>query len=69
MACSGRTATTKAMGKGSTQVQHLVQTEVPVRLLEEWLQMWTRENRIPGPMRVELRPHTAGSELLSLNAD
>ncbi len=33
MACSGRTATTAAMGKGSTQVQHLVQTEVPVRLL------------------------------------
>ena len=29
MACSGRTATTNAMGKGSTQHQHLVQTEVP----------------------------------------
>ncbi len=29
MASSGRTATTKAMGKGSTQFQHLVQTEVP----------------------------------------
>ena len=27
MASSGRTATTKAMGKGSTQVQHLVETE------------------------------------------
>ena len=67
MASSGRTATTKAMGKGSTQVQHLVQTEVPVRLLEEWLQLWAQENRIPGPMRAELRPHTAGSELLSLN--
>ncbi len=67
MACSGRTATTKAMGKGSTQVQHLVQTEVPVRLLEEWLQLWTKENRIPGPLRAELRPHTAGAELLALN--
>ena len=67
MASSGRTATTKAMGKGSTQVQHLVQTEVPVRLLEEWLQLWAQENRIPGPLRAELRPHTAGSELLSLN--
>ena len=42
MASSGRTATTKAMGKGSTQVQHLVQTEVPPRLLEEWLELWTR---------------------------
>ncbi|TWU28392.1 Malate synthase A [Bythopirellula polymerisocia] len=67
MASSGRTATTKAMGKGSTQVQHLVQTEVPVRLLEEWLQLWAKENRIPGPMRVELRPHSAGSELLSIS--
>ena len=37
MAASGRTAATKAMGKGSTQHQHLVQTEVPTRLLEEWL--------------------------------
>ena len=26
---AGRTATTKAMGEGSTQHQHLVQTEVP----------------------------------------
>ena len=33
VASSGRTATTKAMGKGSTQVQHLVQTEVPPSLL------------------------------------
>src|SRR5204863_6921756 len=40
MASSGRTATTKAMGKGSTQVQHLVQTEVPRKLLAEWLEMW-----------------------------
>ena len=37
-AASGRTATTKAMGKGSTQHQHLVQTEVPPKVLEEWLQ-------------------------------
>ena len=66
-ACSGRTATTKAMGKGSTQVQHLVQTEVPVRLLEEWLQIWSKLNRVPGPLRAQLRPHTAGSELLALN--
>jgi isocitrate lyase len=55
------------MGKGSTQVQHLVQTEVPVRLLEEWLQIWAKLNRVPGPLRAQLRPHTAGSELLALN--
>ena len=42
MASSGRTAATKAMGKGSTQFQHLVQTEVPTRLLEEWLAEWSK---------------------------
>ncbi len=65
-ASSGRTATTKAMGKGSTQVQHLVQTEVPVRLLDEWLVLWAKHHHLPGPLRARLRPHTAGSELLSL---
>jgi isocitrate lyase len=66
MASSGGTAATKAMGKGSTQHQHLVQTEVPTKLLEEWLAMWTQHHQIPGPLRVGLRPHTAGSELLEL---
>jgi len=66
MASSGRTAATKAMGKGSTQFQHLVQTEVPTKLLEEWLAMWTEHWVYPGKMRVELRPHTPGSELLEL---
>src|SRR5438093_5220026 len=66
MAASGRTATTKAMGKGSTQHQHLVQTEVPPRLLEEWLALWSAHYQLPGPLEVELRPHRAGSELLEL---
>jgi isocitrate lyase len=66
MAVSGRTAATKAMGKGSTQHQHLVQTEVPTRLLEGWLATWAAEWGMPGPIRVELRPHTAGSDLLEL---
>ncbi len=66
MASSGRTATTAAMGKGSTQVQHLVQTEVPVRLLDEWLELWAECHHLRGPFKAELRPHTAGSELLSL---
>ena len=65
-ATSGRTATTMAMGKGSTQHQHLVQTEVPKKLLEEWLSLWTRHYDLPGPLRVQLRPHRAGSELLEL---
>ena len=66
MASSGRTATTKAMGHGSTQHQHLVQTEVPTRLLEDWLKIWTETNKLPGALRVELRPITAGAELLEL---
>ena len=66
MASSGRTAATKAMGKGSTQFQHLVQTEVPTKLLEEWLVEWRKCCDYPTKIRVQLRPHTAGSELLEL---
>jgi isocitrate lyase len=67
MASSGGTAATKAMGKGSTQHQHLVQTEVPTRLLEDWLGSWTKHHQLPSGLRVMLRPHTAGSELLELS--
>ena len=66
-AATGHTATTKAMGKGSTHVQHLAQTEVPPRLLEEWLDLWRGKYDLGDRMRVELRPHVAGSELLELN--
>ena len=66
LAASGGTAATKAMGKGSTQHQHLVQTEVPTRLLEEWLAVWGSHWDRPGRARVELRPQTAGSDLLEL---
>jgi isocitrate lyase len=69
MATSGGTAATKAMGKGSTQHQHLVQTEVPTKLLEEWLATWTRTHQMApshASLRVQLRPHTAGAELLEL---
>ena len=67
MASSGRTAATKAMGKGSTQFQHLVQTEVPTKLLESWFEIWAQHYAVEGPLRIRLRPHTAGSELLELN--
>lgn len=63
---SGRTATTKAMGKGSTQFQHLVQTEVPPKVLEEWLELWRKQHDVAQKLKVQLRPHTAGSELLEL---
>lgn len=65
-ASSGRTATTKAMGKGSTQHQHLVQTEVPRKLLEEWLAMWSGHYQLKDKLRVQLRPQRAGSEVLEL---
>jgi isocitrate lyase len=65
-AISGRTATTKAMGKGSTQFQHLVQTEVPPKVLEEWLELWRAKYPAIGKFKVALRPHTSGSQLLEL---
>jgi isocitrate lyase len=65
-ASSGRTATTKSMGKGSTQHQHLVQTEVPKRLLEEWLAMWAEHYQLGEKLRVQLRPTRPGSDVLEL---
>lgn len=65
-ASSGRTATTKAMGKGSTQVQHLVQTEVPKKLLEDWLGLWSEHYKLGERLRVQLRPRRAGSDVLEL---
>ena len=67
MAASGRTATTKAMGKGSTQHQHLVQTEVPPKVLEDWLQIWAEHNGLKPGWRAQLRPVVAGSDLIELS--
>jgi isocitrate lyase len=67
MAVSGQTATTKAMGAGSTQSQHLVQTEVPPKLLTSWLATWADRHGIAGPLRATLRPLSSGSELLELS--
>jgi isocitrate lyase len=65
-ASSGRTATTKAMGKGSTQHQHLVQTEVPKKVLEDWLALWGDHYQLGEKLRVSLRPRRAGSDVLEL---
>ena len=65
-ASSGRTATTKAMGAGSTQHQHLVQTEVPKKLLEDWLSLWSEHYELGEKLRVTLRPRRAGSDVLEL---
>jgi isocitrate lyase len=67
LAASGQTATTKAMGLGSTQVQHLVQTEVPPKLLAGWLAAWAARHELGYEPGVSLRPHTAGSEVLELS--
>jgi isocitrate lyase len=67
LAASGQTATTKAMGTGSTQAQHLVQTEVPTRLLAGWLDRWAARHGVGAELMVSLRPHTAGSEVLELS--
>lgn len=65
-ASSGRLATTKAMGRGSTQHQHLVQTEVPKKLLEEWLALWGEHYQLGEKLTVQLRPTRPGSDVLEL---
>jgi isocitrate lyase len=66
MSISGRTASTRAMGQGSTQHQHLVQTEVPTKLLEEWIDLWRDRHGVGLRLKVSLKPITAGSDLLEL---
>ena len=65
-ASSGRTATTKSMGEGSTQHQHLVQTEVPKKLLEEWLAKWSEHYQLGETLRIQFRPLRPGGEVLEL---
>jgi isocitrate lyase len=65
-ASSGRTATTKSMGEGSTQHQHLVQTEVPKKLLEDWLSLWGEHYDLGEKFRIQFRPLRAGGEVLEL---
>ncbi|MGZ3416677.1 MAG: isocitrate lyase ICL2 [Polyangiales bacterium] len=67
MSLSGRTATTKAMGKGSTQFQHTLQIEVPPKVLKEWIDLWRKHHKIDGVLEVMLRPHSAGSHVLELS--
>jgi isocitrate lyase len=67
MALSGRTSTTKAMGQGSTQHQHLIQTEIPPKLLEEWVDLWRKHHGVAEKLKVSLKPRSAGSDLLELS--
>ena len=66
-ASSGRTATTKAMGKGSTQFQHLIQTELHISALEEWLSVWAAQHGVGRDLSAKLRPQRSGSEILQLD--
>ena len=54
------------MGEGSTQHQHLVQTEVPKKLLEEWLAMWGEHYQFGETFRIQFRPLRPGGEVLEL---
>jgi len=66
LSISGRTSTTKAMGQGWTQHQHMVQTAVPTKILEDWLDLWRAHNGVAERFKVALKPLTAGSDLLEL---
>ncbi len=67
-AATGRTASTKAMGKGSTHHQHLVPIEAAPSLLASWLR--TGDDATTGAAalrpRVRLVPDAAGSDHLEL---
>lgn len=43
-----------------------MQTEVPKKLLEEWLALWSEHYQLGEKLRVQLRPRRAGSDVLEL---
>jgi isocitrate lyase len=43
-----------------------MQTEVPPKLLEEWLDLWRKHHDVSAKLKVSLKPHTSGGELLEL---
>jgi isocitrate lyase len=63
---SGRTATTQAMGKGSTQFQHLKHTELPTSVLEQWLAVCGKIHSLPTELKVQLKPYKPASPVLEL---
>ncbi len=66
MSLSGRTATTKAMGVGSTQFQHHIPIELPPKVLKEWLDIWRKHHGVTADVAVTLKPMSAGSQVLEL---
>ena len=67
MASSGRTAATKAMGKGSTQLPAPGSDRSSPQAAGGVAGGVEEALGYPAKIRVELRPHTAGSELLELS--
>jgi isocitrate lyase len=55
------------MGKGSTQVQHLKATELPKKVLEDWLATWAEAHGIDDQLRVRLQPSREGTEVIELS--
>ncbi len=43
-----------------------MQTEVPKKLLEDWLAVWSEHYQLGEKLRVQLRPRRAGSDVLEL---
>ncbi len=64
MASSGRTATTQAMGEGSTQHQHMVDVEASPAVLQRWLRSSGVHIRNIVSLQVEIRPVVFVSDLL-----
>src|SRR5262249_61969144 len=52
--------------KGSTQHQHLVETEASPQVLDRWLELWAAHYGY-GRLRTRLRPLEPGSDLLQLD--
>ncbi len=65
--CSGRTATTQAMGKGSTEFQHAKHTELPTKVLTNWISSWAAFNSIAENGTIQLKPHIPGSTIMELS--
>ena len=68
MSLSGRTSTTKAMGKGSTQQPAPGADRGAAEAPRGVARPWAEHHGIAGKLKVSLRPqHAAGSDLLELS--
>ena len=68
-ATAGRSATTKAMGKGSTEFQHTIHTELPISILDQWLTIWKSHHKVEVDLKSKLTPYSPGSSIMELSVD